>query len=220
MEIIRKFSWLHNELIPYMYTYVVEAHNGGTILQRPVRGKYHYLFGDNFLVAPIYQDELANKITLPKGKWRYFFDDRQLIEGPVSFEKEFPMDEYPVYIREGSIVPMDIKRGYTAIGNESSEGYLTFLIYPSGNSSFTIHHTDKSGSTHVKVINSAKKTDISLNGIIKPHILHINLEKMPRKIELDGRIISDTAVYRYDESKHKLIIRTAEYRDGNYTIYK
>ena len=61
-------GWLHTELIPYMYTYVVNAHNGGQVLQRPVDGKYHYMFGDDFLVAPIYQDQLQNEITLPKGK--------------------------------------------------------------------------------------------------------------------------------------------------------
>jgi alpha-glucosidase (family GH31 glycosyl hydrolase) len=33
------FHGLHTELIPYMYTYVVEAHNGGTLLQRPVKWK-------------------------------------------------------------------------------------------------------------------------------------------------------------------------------------
>ena len=143
LEIIRRFSWLHTELIPYMYSYVVEAHNGGTLLQTPVKGKYHYLFGDNFLVAPIYKDELVNEVTLPKGKWRYFFDDSELIEGPVTFQKEFPLEEFPVYIREGAIVPMDIKRSYTEIGDESSDGFLTFLIYPAGESSFTVHHPDK-----------------------------------------------------------------------------
>jgi hypothetical protein len=45
LEIIRKYSWLHTELIPYMYSYVVSAHNGGTRLQHPVEGKYHYMFG-------------------------------------------------------------------------------------------------------------------------------------------------------------------------------
>jgi len=33
LEIIRRFSWLHTELVPYMYSYVVEAHNGGMLLQ-------------------------------------------------------------------------------------------------------------------------------------------------------------------------------------------
>ena len=61
LEIIRKYSWLHNELVPYMYHYVVTAHNGGRRLQTPLKnGKYQYMFGDNLLVAPIYGDNWAH----------------------------------------------------------------------------------------------------------------------------------------------------------------
>jgi alpha-glucosidase (family GH31 glycosyl hydrolase) len=220
LEIIRRFSWLHTELIPYMYSYVVEAHNGGDVLQRPVKGKYHYLFGDNFLVAPIYKDELINEVTLPKGKWRYFFNDSKLIEGPVTFKKEFSLEEYPVYVREGAIIPMDIKRSYTEIGDTLSDGYLTFLIYPDKESSFTVHHPDNSGSTTVNVVNSKEKIEISFMGIKKPHILNIKLEKIPIKIVLDEKELSDTENYSFDDSKHKLIIRTEEYSEGNYIIFK
>ena len=146
LEIIRKFSWLHTELIPYMYTYVVNAHNGGQVLQRPVDGKYHYMFGDDFLVAPIYQDQLQNEITLPEGKWRYFFNDKEVVQGPAKFSRDFPLEEFPVYIREGAIVPMNIKRSYTEIGDTSSNGYLTLLIYPDGKNEFTVHHPDKNPS--------------------------------------------------------------------------
>jgi alpha-glucosidase (family GH31 glycosyl hydrolase) len=220
LEIIRKFSWLHTELIPYMYTYVVEAHNGGTLLQRPVNGKYHYLFGDHFLVAPIYKDDLVNEVNLPKGKWRYFFNDSEIVKGPARFQKEFPMDEYPVYIREGAILPLNIKRSYTKIGDESFEGFLTYLIYPEGESSFTVHHPDLSGSTTVQVTDSEKKIDIIFEGVQKPHILKVNINKMPRKIELDGRQLSDSADYSYNGASKKLIIRTQEYNTGNYTIFK
>jgi len=220
LEIIRRFSWLHTELIPYMYSYVVEAHSGGTLLQTPVNGKYHYLFGDNFLVAPIYKDELVNEVHLPKGKWRYFFDDSEVIEGPVTFKREFPLEEYPVYIREGAIVPMDIKRSYTGIGNESSEGFLTLLIYPDGKSNFTVHHPDKSGSTEIQVTDSAEKTEISLSGIQKPHILNVELQKVPVKIELDGKQLSDSVDFSFDDKHKKLVIRTEKYDKGLYSIFK
>jgi alpha-glucosidase (family GH31 glycosyl hydrolase) len=220
LEIIRRFSWLHTELVPYMYSYVVEAHNGGNVLQQPVKGKYHYLFGDNFLIAPIYKDDLTNEVTLPNGKWRYFFDDGILIEGPSTFQKEFPLEEYPVYVREGAVIPMNIKRSYTNIGDTLSDGYLTFLIYPDKESSFTVHHPDNSGSTTVKIENSNEKINISFTGIRKSHILNIHLEKKPAKIELDGHELYDNENFSFDESKHKLIVRTKEYRNGNYTIYK
>ena len=219
LEIIRKFSWLHTELIPYMYTYVVNAHNGGTILQRPVDGKYHYLFGDNFLVAPIYRDQLMNKITFPEGKWRYFFNDKEVIEGPAAIEREFPIDEYPVYIREGAIIPMDIKRGYTGIGDKSSEGSLTLLIYPNVKNEFTVYHPDKSGSTTVIVEADQEKINISLSNVHKSHILNINMPEKPKMVELDDAVLIDSVNYNFDEKRNKLIIRTGHYSSGKYTIH-
>jgi alpha-glucosidase (family GH31 glycosyl hydrolase) len=220
LEIIRKFSWLHTELIPYMYSYVVSAHEGGRGLQQPVAGKYHYLFGDHFLVAPVYRDQPQNKVTLPEGRWRYFFNDKDVIRGPAQLEREFPLDEYPVYIREGAIVPMCIKRDYTGIGDTTSAGYLTVLIYPQEKSEFTIHHPDKSGSTKVEVQGRADEVIISLWGIHKPHILNIHLDKQPEKVELDGTVLQESSQYSYDEKRGKLIIRVDKYEEGRYRIIK
>ena len=220
MDIIRKFSWLHTELVPYMYTYVVKAHEGGTHLQTPANGKYHYLFGDNFLVAPIYKDQLKNKVTLPVGKWRYFFDDKEVIQGPVTFERDFPLDEYPVYVREGAIIPMDIKRDYTRIGDKSSAGYLTLLIYPHGKSAFTVWHPDKSGSTTVMAEENPGEIHISLGNIHKPHILNIQMDRKPQKVVLDNVILIDSVNYTFDQKRSKLIIKTDRYSQGYYSIYR
>ncbi len=220
LEIIRKFSWLHTELVPYMYTYVVRAHKGGALLQHPVKGKYHYLFGDDFLVAPYYKDELKNTVTLPAGKWRYFFDDKEVIRGPVTFDREFPLDEFPVYVREGAIVPMDIKRDYTKIGDKNSMGYLTFLIYPDGKNEFTVEHPDKCGNTSLLVANDPKKICITLGNQHKPHILNIHLAEKPSRVVLDDTILLDSVNYNFDFKKRKLIIKTDVYHTGNYTIFK
>lgn len=218
LEIIRKFSWLHTELIPYMYTSVVEAHRGGPVLQRPVKGKYHYLFGDDFLIAPVYKDDLVNEVTLPKGKWRYFFNDRELVEGPVKFKNEFPLDEYPVYIREGAIVPMDVKRDYTGFGDKTSEGFLTWLVYPSGTTEYTVVHPDQRGVTTIRVTNTNQKISVSLEGEKKPHILSIHIEAKPGKVILDGRELPENSAWRYDGTKRKLNIRTPGYEVGEYNI--
>lgn len=218
LEIIRKFSWLHTELIPYMYTYVVEVHNGGQVLQTPVKGKYHYLFGTDFLVAPIYKDEFVNQVDLPKGTWRYFFDDKQRFEGPVSFEKEFPLNEYPVFIREGAIVPMDIKRDYTGFGGRDSEGYLTYLIYPKNDSEFTVHHPDKSGSTTIFVHKRNEEINIEFTGVQKPHILRVDMDIEPGAVSLDDKILRDGTDYYFDRDQHKLIVKTGTYQKGIYTI--
>jgi hypothetical protein len=48
-----------------------------------------------------------------------------------------------------------------------------------------------------------------LEGIHKPHILKINIDKMPRAIEIGGRQLSDSADFSFNVSANKLVIRTS-----------
>lgn len=222
LEVIRKFSWLHTELVPYMYSYVVTGNQGGRVLQKPIDGKYHYLFGEDFVVAPIYRDDLKNKVTLPPGKWRYFFDDKLLIEssGSTTFEREFPLDEFPVYIREGAIVPMNIERSYTGLGSEANKGTLTWIVYPGVDNHFTVHHPDKSGSSTVAMKNLPDRVELKLSEMKKAAIFNIHIEKRPSKILFNGTELVDSIDYQYDIQKMRLIAKVSIGNDGILVVMK
>lgn len=219
LSVIRKFSWLHTELVPYMYHYVVTAHNGGRRLQFPLKkGKYHYMFGDDFLVAPIYRDSKTREILLPKGKWRYFFDDSELLEGNRILERDFPMEEFPVFVKEGAIIPLNIKRKYTGLGDSTSEGFVTILIFPNAMNAFTYY--DPRTNQDTKISYRTEKTDlrISIEGKKIPHILRIHSSKPPKNIMLDGQELA-RASWIYDKQLQKVIIKTKlGYPEGNYTV--
>lgn len=214
LDIIRRFSWLHTELLPYMYSYVVSAHRGGARLQQPTEGKYHYMFGDHLLVAPIYQDQLDNEVTLPAGKWRYWFNDHELLEGNTKFTKTFPLEEFPVYIKEGSIIPLRIERAYTGIGDSTSRNYLTWLVYPAGSNEFSVYDPQNQTPTTLRVAQHATSLTLSLTGKHLPHILAIHAAKAPKTVTLDGKSIT----FRFDERKQKLYLKTDTYSVGNYQI--
>jgi alpha-glucosidase (family GH31 glycosyl hydrolase) len=216
LEIIRKFAWLHDELVPYMYSHVVACHHGGPTLMRPLDGTYQYMFGDAFFVAPIHEDKLTREVSLPAGRWRYLFDDAEVIVGPRTFVRDYPIDEAPVYVADGAIVPMNISRAYTGFGDEASEGYLTLNIYPHGQSAFTLHHTDGSGQTDVHV-SAGETLEIRLEGIKKPHILLIRYDQPPQTILLDNQPLPAHA-WRYEPAAQRLWITTDEYQSGAYTI--
>ena len=220
LEIIRKFSWLHTEMIPYMYHYVVTAHNGGIRLQRPVKGKYHYLFGEDFLVAPIYKDDLTSQVSLPPGKWRYFFNDREVFEGPVTFSKQFPLDEYPVFISEGAIVPLSVERSYTGLGDESSKGSLTWMIYPGADGRFTVFYPEETGSSTVEVSSNSNEVRVVLKNMKKPAILRIHLEEEPVLVTFSDMQSDSLTEYWFNPATQKLIFRLKEARDGVLTIKK
>ena len=145
---------------------------------------------------------------------------KQVADGPSKINREFPLEEFPVYIRDGAIIPLDVKRDYTGFGDKNSEGFLTILIYPFGKNSFTVHHPDKSGSTVIEVTDDPEKIVISLGDVHKPHILRINMSSKPKKVELDNAVLSESTDYYFDNSHNKLIIKTNSYIKGEYRIYK
>ncbi len=221
LEIIRKFAWFHTELVPYMYSQVMNCHNGGPPLMRPLaQGDFHYLFGDDFLVAPIHEDKLTRTVSLPPGGWRYFFDDREVLQGPRQLTRDFPMDEYPVFVRDGAIVPLKVTRAYTGLGNKTSADFTTWLIYPHSQSEFTLWHPEQ----HPKAVGTTVKVDagatlqITFSGKHQPHILRIKAPTKPIQVSLDGVILSEGADWNYDAAAQHLLVTTREYAQGKYLV--
>ena len=221
LEIVRKFSWLHTELVPYMYSHVVTCHNGGPPLMRPLTdGKFQYLFGDDFLVAPIHKDKLSRTVTLPRGGWRYLFDDREVLHGPQQLTRDFPLDEFPVFVRDGAIVPLKVTRPYTGFGDQNSADFTTWLIYPNGRSEFTLWHPEthpKPEATTVKV-DSGPSLKIEFSGKHEPHILRILAKEKPAGITLDGQNLPEGDAWKFDAEARRIIIKTREYATGDYVI--
>lgn len=219
LDLIRTYSWLHTELVPYMYNSVVEAHNGGPVLMRPLReGNYQYLFGDSLLVAPIYMDSLAREVVLPEGRWRYWFDDGAVIEGGQTFTRDYPMEQYPVYIRDGAIIAMHVARAYTGIGDKDWDGFLTLNIYPAGKTTATIHHTDQSGAMTVAVDAAPGATTITVDGVVKPLILRVFSERKPSGITRAGIALSEGADWHYQPEKKRVIIKSTLTAPGQFEL--
>jgi alpha-glucosidase (family GH31 glycosyl hydrolase) len=216
-EIIREYSWLRSELVPYIYCYVVQANKGGRVLMKPVKGKYQYLFGDDFLIAPIFQDSLTRTVTLPPGQWRYWFDDTKIIEGGTIFSRDFPMNQFPIYVRNGAIIPMHIARSYTGIGEPDWASYLTLNIYPCKSSQFTVYHTDKSGELIVKV-EEGNPMRITMEGTPKPHLLRILLNTCPTRITRnDTELNTEQWIWKPEEKR--VIVRSEAAVSGTYVLY-
>jgi alpha-D-xyloside xylohydrolase len=223
LEIIRRFAWLHTELVPYMYSHVVNCHRGGLPLIRPLaNGKFHYLFGDDFLVASIHEDKLTRTVFLPPGRWRYLFDDREVINGQTQITRDFPMDEFPVFIREGAVVPLKVSRPYTGFGDRDSAGFTTWLVYPSDKSEFTLWHPEshpKPEATTVKV-DANQLLSIELSGKHRPHIFLIHMEQRPAGVTLDGEELREGEAWHFDALTRRLLITTREYAQGRYVILR
>ncbi len=154
----RGYLKLKARLLPYTYSIAKEATTGlpmirAMFLEFPIPytlGKateYQFLFGPNFLVAPIYQDtrsdeagnDIRNGIYLPAGTWiDYITGDRH--EGKRILNNfEAPIWKLPVFVKSGAIIPMANSNNNVSQINKSLRSYE---VYPDGNSSFTEYDDD------------------------------------------------------------------------------
>ena len=168
----------------------------------------------------IEKDDLEREVILPEGKWRYWFDDKGILEGPQSFTKSFPLDEYPVFIREGAIIPMHIQRAYTGLGDSTYQGVTTWLLYPEGEKAFSIYDPEDQIETQIQVKEEEKGLHISFNGKLEPHILRIHLEQTPKQILIDDSPPAADVEIMYESASQKLIIKNRNYMGGRYDILR
>ncbi|NHJ38776.1 MAG: glycoside hydrolase family 31 protein [Asgard group archaeon] len=143
--IIRKTIELRYQFLPYLYTVLYEAVIEGLPMMRPLFMEYpldketyneewhntQFLVGDKLLVAPILtkrktKHEANREIYLPKGKWIDFWSGN-IINGGQILQREVGLDQIPLFIKSGSVIPMGPIIPYV----EKSVDYPIFLnVYP------------------------------------------------------------------------------------------
>ncbi|MGL5019273.1 MAG: TIM-barrel domain-containing protein [Luteolibacter sp.] len=158
-RVFKKFSNLHYQLIPYFYTASWQAHQAGLPVWRALLLEYpkdeltyssdQVMVGDWMMMAPLYKKPVR-PVYLPEGKWYYLFDNSSSFTGPIQLSGvESPMDEYPVFIKAGAIIPMMPTMRYVG---EKPLDPLTLLIYPleSGASDYEFYEDDGKTRDYLK----------------------------------------------------------------------
>jgi hypothetical protein len=118
--VIRDAILQRYSMAPYIYTMARKAYDDALCLCRPMYYDYpenkesfdfknEYMFGDNILVSPItapMKDGKATvKVWLPAGNDWYEWKTGTLLKGGQTIERSFALDEYPAYMKAGSILP-------------------------------------------------------------------------------------------------------------------
>jgi alpha-glucosidase len=117
-DISRNFINLRYRLMPYIYSSFYESSQNGMPVARSLAIDYthdehiyqhtyqhQYLFGQSILVIPVESNKEFAKVYLPEGKWLNFYTD-ELLDGGKEMIVEVPKEIIPLYIKAGSIIPM------------------------------------------------------------------------------------------------------------------
>lgn len=139
-SLFRKYSHLRMELFPYIYSYAHRVRlEGKQMMQALPVNHFDYMFGNEMLVAPVYEQFVTKRfVNFPAGNWINFWT-KESIKGGEKTGIEAPIDQLPLFIRQGSIIPM---RQYASSIGKGTNDTLIIHIYPGANSEFTLVEDD------------------------------------------------------------------------------
>lgn len=209
-------------LVPYIYTMARQDYETGISLCRPMYYDYpeakeayeykeQYMFGDKMLIAPV--TEAVNKESglasvkawLPEGEWLEY-ETGTMLKGGQSIERQFSMDEYPVYVKAGSIIPY-----YGKVKNLSgTEQPIIVRVFPGGDKDeFTLYEDNGEDKNYageyattplsyqrngeqLTVTIGARKGSYKDMPARRDYTLALPCQKAPSAVKVDGKDVSFT----------------------------
>jgi oligosaccharide 4-alpha-D-glucosyltransferase len=170
-------------LLPYNYSLAYEQTANGKALIRPMfyydntdinllTASDQYMWGDAFLVAPVLQPgAVTRKLYLPKGEW--YTRSNYIKSGGQWIIDSVDINELPVYVKAGSIIPLWIKDHYVSTAAYEVKTPVTIRYYPSAtNSTFTFFDDD--GKTPQSIVAKAFQR-VTFSSSSSNNIAYINL---------------------------------------------
>ncbi|MBU1010444.1 MAG: glycoside hydrolase family 31 protein [Bacteroidetes bacterium] len=125
-DISRNYISFRYSLLPYIYAAFYQSVKTGMPVQRSLAIDYsaddkifyfdyenQYLFGPSLLLAPVSSVQKFAKVYLPKGGWYDLYSDT-FFAGEQEILHESPLDKLPVFVKAGSIIPMQSVLQHTA----------------------------------------------------------------------------------------------------------
>jgi alpha-D-xyloside xylohydrolase len=194
------FARLHTRLFPYIYTYAKQASDSGLPIIRPlvllnqndantVSLQHTYLFGNEFLVAPmVTPNSDARQVYLPAGNWFDFWTNQRQAGGQNINWTNNQQSQMPLFVREGAIIPMlltDVQTLCDAnyVNNpiiKTPDSGLQFWIYPGQKSQFTVYD-----GTDIQCEAAAGNMTVTISSRARPLLLQV-LAKEPATVTRDG----------------------------------
>lgn len=210
LRIFKQYDRLRYSLIPYLYSHSYEMHKTGIPLMRALvlsnqddSNVYNitdqYMLGESIMVCPVTTKGAQTRVVyLPKGLWTAYWTG-EVYKGKAYYNVLCPLDEVPIFIKEGAIIPTQEPLNY--IG-EKEITQLTLDVYPLKSNTFMMYNDDGKSLAYKKgVFNTTRITsqvsskEITLNinattgkfkGNDTNYVVKFHLDKKPLVVSIDG----------------------------------
>ncbi len=148
-RLVRSMFQLRMSLIPYLYSAFNKYNRLGTPTVRAMVLDYpndpelasvddQLMFGSSMMVAPMFAGQSKRSVTFPKGDWYDFFTHEK-IKGGRKIEITKKLDQLPLYVKSGTILPLASPVGHVAQGTQFELSVVAFGENPWD---FTLYEDD------------------------------------------------------------------------------
>lgn len=190
-ENFRKYAKLRYRLLPYIYSHAYNATQTGLPMMRAMVLEFQddpntydmddqYMFGDAFLVAPVYTSVNRRTVYLPEGTWFDYWTGKEY-KGPTTLRLEPPLEVLPLYVRGDSIIPMGPSMAY--VGEQPFDP-VTLDVWLSSQAESTIYDDDEMVTCRARRNESRVVLEVSASK--RTYIAKLNNTGCPAKVVLNG----------------------------------
>lgn len=181
VDVVRYFTKLKLELLPYLYSSAVNTSRTGIPMMRSMALEFEkdrncsyldkqYMMGDDLLVAPIFNEEGMGIYYLPEGTWVNYFTGEET-KGGSWREEHHGYLSIPLWVKENSIIPIQLNP--VNAGNSYKEN-LELRVYALKGQAETTVYQDQQKTLDIKLINQGVKICVKLQGEVGCRIRLIN----------------------------------------------
>ena len=172
-DVVRSFTKLKANLMPYLYSMAHDAKETGTPMMRAMWLEFEddltthnldlqYMLGDNLLVAPVFSEQGHVSFYVPKGKWTHLLTG-DVVEGGQWLNEKHDFMSLPLLVRPNSLLPCSVNQtdvDYDYI--ESTE--------------FNLYQLSDGNTAQARVINPDNQTEITLTITRKEMVIEVFVE--------------------------------------------
>jgi alpha-glucosidase (family GH31 glycosyl hydrolase) len=73
-----------------------------------------FMLGSSLIVAPVFEEDGSVEFYLPEGRWTSFISG-EVKEGPRWIKEVHRLDSVPLYVREGTVLPLRAENGEVSL---------------------------------------------------------------------------------------------------------
>ena len=190
VEIYRQLAVWHEELGWYLYSLAEKRYLQGKSLVEILKDQ-SYLLGRDVFITRISRPGGKARIEFPPGNWRYWYELSECHQAGEKLRKTFPLEEYPVYLRSGSLIPLWVSSSYGRhqLNPDFNQQDTFWLIPGEGQGSRElIYPYPKMSKARVSWKRDPRTLELFAQNLKKPVVVLVEgVEHLPKKVLANGK---------------------------------